>query len=253
MARSAALVAVLLLGYAAFIQASGDPTESLPGVQDLTPDNFDKIVNGAKAALVEFYAPWCGHCKHLVPEYKKLGELVQNDPKLKNRVVITKVNADSHRSLGDKFEVRGFPTIKWLPRGKAATKDNAVDYNSARTAEKMLEYIKEKLEADKGFARVEALSDVVKGFKDAKDPKAVLKQVQAKVADLTGDDAANGAVYVKVLEKAVEKGVSYLATEKARVDKMLTGGSVSAAKADEMTRKSSVIGHILGDDEEDEE
>jgi protein disulfide-isomerase A6 len=49
---------------------------------------------------------------------------MQNDPKLKNRVVIAKVDADSHRSLGEKFEVRGFPTIKFFPRGKAPSKDN---------------------------------------------------------------------------------------------------------------------------------
>jgi protein disulfide-isomerase A6 len=49
---------------------------------------------------------------------------LQNDPKLKNRVVIAKVDADAHRSVGEKFEVRGFPTIKFFPRGKAPTKDH---------------------------------------------------------------------------------------------------------------------------------
>lgn len=56
-------------------------------------------------------------------------------------------------------------------------------------------------------------------------------------------------MYVKVLEKAVEKGDAYLSTEKARVDKMLSGGGVSAAKVDELSRKSSVLGAILGADE----
>jgi len=46
------------------------------------------------------HAAGCGHCKRLVPEYSKLGEKIAADPKLKNRVLIAKVDADAHRSLG---------------------------------------------------------------------------------------------------------------------------------------------------------
>jgi len=40
-------------------------------------ENFDEIVNAEdKDVLIEFYAPWCGHCKNLEPKYKELGEKV---------------------------------------------------------------------------------------------------------------------------------------------------------------------------------
>ena len=110
----------------------------------------------------------------LTPEYKKLGELVAKDPKLSGRVVVAKVwygspyllcklhpllqgsiskwksslsqaNADAHRSLGEKFEVTGFPTIKFLPRGKAPNKDTAEAYNGARTAEAFFEFLQKKV------------------------------------------------------------------------------------------------------------
>ena len=65
----------------------------------------------------------CGHCKRLVPEFKKLGAAVAKDPKLKNRVVVAKVDADKHRELGERFGVRGFPTLKWFSRGNIINPD----------------------------------------------------------------------------------------------------------------------------------
>jgi protein disulfide-isomerase-like protein len=77
-----------------------------------SPSTFNKVIDGSKAALIEFYAPWCGHCKRLTPEYKKLGEAIATNPKLNSRVVIAKVDADQHRELGERFQVQGFPTSK---------------------------------------------------------------------------------------------------------------------------------------------
>ena len=59
--------------------------------------------------------------------------------------VASQADADAHRSLGEKFDVTGFPTLKFLPRGKAPTKDNAEVYNGARTAEGMLAFLQKKV------------------------------------------------------------------------------------------------------------
>jgi len=95
-------------------------------VIDLTPANFDsKVTNGEGVWIVEFYAPWCGHCKNLVPEYKKAAKA------LKGVVKMGAVNADEHRSLGGQFGVQGFPTIKIF----GANKKKPEDYNGQRTAQ----------------------------------------------------------------------------------------------------------------------
>lgn len=48
-------------------------------IQVLVAENFDSIVNDdSKDVLIEFYAPWCGHCKNLEPKYNELGEKVRN-------------------------------------------------------------------------------------------------------------------------------------------------------------------------------
>jgi len=64
-------------------------------VTKLTEDNFAEIIDGSKNALVEFYAPWCGHCKSLAPEYEILGDLYKPG----DGVVIGAVDATENRQL----------------------------------------------------------------------------------------------------------------------------------------------------------
>ena len=96
------------------------------GVIDLTPANFQReVLNSDSVWVVEFYAPWCGHCKSLVPEYKKAAMA------LKGVIKVGAVNADEHRSLGGQYGVQGFPTIKIF----GLDKKKPQDFNGQRTAQ----------------------------------------------------------------------------------------------------------------------
>lgn len=65
-------------------------------VVTLTPDNFDKIVKDpTKDVLVEFYAPWCGHCKALAPKYEQAAKAFQGE----ENVVVAKIDADKYRDF----------------------------------------------------------------------------------------------------------------------------------------------------------
>ncbi|XP_003384600.1 PREDICTED: protein disulfide isomerase-like 2-1 [Amphimedon queenslandica] len=116
---------------------------SQAGVVDLTSSNFDQVVDGSKAAFVEFYAPWCGHCKRLAPEYEKLGAAYEGS----NDVVIAKVDADADRTLGGRFGVRGFPTLKFFPKGSTTPED----YNGGRSADDFIKFINEKTGSNAGI------------------------------------------------------------------------------------------------------
>ncbi|KAF9267752.1 protein disulfide isomerase [Marasmius fiardii PR-910] len=81
-------------------------------VIDLSPDNWDKVVGQGKAGLIEFFAPWCGHCKNLAPVYEQLGDAFAH---AKDKVYIAKIDADGvGKDLAKKYGVTGYPTLKWF-------------------------------------------------------------------------------------------------------------------------------------------
>lgn len=107
-------------------------------VIDLTPDKFDKVVlNSGKPTLVEFFAPWCGHCKKLAPVYEELAAAFAT---ASDKIQIAKVDADAERSLGKRFGVQGFPTLKYFD-GKSVEPE---DYNGGRELEDLSAFITEK-------------------------------------------------------------------------------------------------------------
>ena len=115
-------VALLASSAAAFYDAGGD-------VVVLTPDNFPNVKKSKGVWLIEFYAPWCGHCKNLTPEWKKAAKA------LKGVVNMGAVDADKHGALGSEFGVQGFPTIKVFGADKSKPKD----YDGGRTAKDLVD------------------------------------------------------------------------------------------------------------------
>lgn len=115
-------------------------SEPIPESQDgpvtiVVADNYKEIVlDDTKDVLIEFYAPWCGHCKSLAPKYDELGELFKP---FSDKVVIAKVDA----TLNDvPDEISGFPTIKLY---QAGNKGDPIVYSGARTVEDLAAFVKE--------------------------------------------------------------------------------------------------------------
>jgi len=99
----------------------------------LTAKNFKGHVDGSKDAFIKFYAPWCGHCKSLAPKWDEMAEEFKDD----DSMVIADYNVDSN-DLPSGFEVRGFPTMFWVPAGGAPKK-----YEGGRETADLIKYVKD--------------------------------------------------------------------------------------------------------------
>jgi len=106
------------------------------GVRILVGDNFKEVaMDTAKDVLIEFYAPWCGHCKKLAPTYGEVATAFKSV----DTVVIAKMDATANDAPGE-FKVTGFPTLKLV----TAEDNQIIDFNGARTKEGFIEFLKKQ-------------------------------------------------------------------------------------------------------------
>ncbi|KYO29873.1 protein disulfide-isomerase [Alligator mississippiensis] len=195
---------LLLLGLGLRVAADEGPAEELEeedGVLVLRAASFDRALAAHPHLLVEFYAPWCGHCKALAPEYVKAAAQLKAAG---SAIRLAKVDATEEADLAQQFGVRGYPTIKFFRNGDRAAPR---EYTAGREADDIVNWLKKRTgpaastlaDVAAAEALVEASEVAVIGFfKDAESEPAKQFLLAAEtVDDIPFGISSNGDVFSK--------------------------------------------------------
>ncbi|KAF9192471.1 protein disulfide-isomerase precursor [Haplosporangium sp. Z 767] len=184
--------AVALVGLAATSMFAGVNAES--DVLDLTAKNFSDSIKGEKLVLVEFFAPWCGHCKALAPEYEIAATQLKEAG-----IPIAKVDCTVETELCQEHGIQGYPTLKVFRDGES------VDYNGPRKADGIVSYMKKQT--------LPALSEVA-----AEDLTTFSQSDKVVIVGVLPKDAEKRAILEKVAKKYREEFVFGVVEENPDVE-----------------------------------
>jgi len=196
-------------------------------VVELDSSNFDQIVlDKSKNVFVKFYAPWCGHCKTLAPDWDKLAKAFSNEP----NVVVAKLDATKFPDLGSRYSVTGYPTLIFF-----GAENEQERYEGARTLNDLISHLNEKSETfrhesgklNERAGRIAALDEIASQFLQG-DRDALL--TSAREVAQQHQDKLSASLYVKLFEKIKTGGDNYLDSEIKRLTKMSNSNSVAANK-----------------------
>ncbi|XWS23720.1 hypothetical protein CRYUN_Cryun28dG0039400 [Craigia yunnanensis] len=218
MARTVS-VWVALAAIVCFLTAisAEESSESKEFVLTMDQSNFADTVSKHDFVVVEFYAPWCGHCKNLAPEYEKAASILsKHDPP----IILAKVDAneEANKELANQYEVGGYPTLKIFRNGGK----NVQEYKGPREADGIVEYLKKQ----SGPASAE-----IKSAEDASnlidDKKIVIVGVFPK---FSGEEFENFIALAEKLRSDYEFGHTLDAKYLLRGESSVTGPVVRLFK-----------------------
>lgn len=171
---------------------AGDPKD----VIELTDSNFEKLVLESKDMwMVEFFAPWCGHCKNLAPHWQVAAT------ELKGKVKVGALDATVHTVMANKYGVRGYPTLKMFPSGKKESGD-VVDYDGGRSSGEIVAWALEKLAENVPAPEVVEITDEAVLKEACEDHQLCIVSILPHILDCQSKCRND---YIKVLKTLAEK------------------------------------------------
>jgi len=217
----------------------------------LTTENFNSIVKDPnKHVLVEFYAPWCGHCKKLAPDYEKVGASFEGE----SEVVIAKLDADDHKTVASEYGVSGYPTLKFFPKDNKESET----YNGGRSPQDFVDFINTRAGTQRtvggGYAetagRHDELDQIAREFTAASDrtTRNTLVDRASKIVDTLTDKAKEfGKFYTLTMKRIIEKGNAFATEEVQRLKRLLESGSINAKNTEQFSKRLNIVSQFLSE------
>ncbi|KAF8564118.1 hypothetical protein P879_11900 [Paragonimus westermani] len=124
------------------------PTEQKGAVVKVVAHTFDSVVNDpSKDVFVIFHAPWCGHCKHLMPKFETAAEKLKDEPD----ILFAAVDATAN-DVPEPFLVHGYPTLYFVSK---LSKEAPKQYEGGREVDDLINFVaRESSQELRGYNRM---------------------------------------------------------------------------------------------------
>ncbi|EME44332.1 hypothetical protein DOTSEDRAFT_71986 [Dothistroma septosporum NZE10] len=202
--------------------------------------SYDSLIAKSNhTAIVEFYAPWCGHCKNLQPAYEKAAKSLAGLA----RVAAVNCDEETNKPLCGSMGVQGFPTLKIVKPGKKPGKPIVEDYNGPRAAKGIVDAV------------IDKIPNHVKKLKDADyatwvaeaGPKAILFTEKGSVSALLKATAIDflGVLGVAQIRDKETEAVEAFGVEKFPTLVLLPGHGKDPITYDGDLKKDAIVKFLL--------
>merc|ERR1719440_138730 len=192
-------------------------------VLTLTEDTFKATIKAHPLILVEFYAPWCGHCRRVAPEYEKAAGI------LKGRVPLAKVDATVETNLAEQYRVEGYPTFYFFRRGVPH------EYSGGRESPGIVQWVEEQI------------GPAVTPLKTDAELQAALTRRGSKLYIISKGDQALHNILKKIADEHRELGTYFHldATDSSTVEVYRGDDEVKQLLGEPTKRSEDVLAFIL--------
>jgi len=199
------------------------------GVLELDEINFNKIVDGSKHVLVQFYEfSW-----KEIPDFDKVGKHFANN----KEILITKVSTTTNKALTEKYGVKETPAVIFFTKGDSNHYDQ---YKGRQTFGDVIDFVSFSTNSD-----LNELKEIAEGFRQSEDQNKDLERIRELVVQLPPEYSDVGKYYLVTLVHVQQGGDPYIAKEKERLERLSAGKSVKPEKAAEFQTRLRILNALV--------